>query len=127
MGAERQPSIAWSATTISNIVRQDAYSGVHQVRINVNGEKELLEREVPTIVAEGLRERARAALAQNKRYGNRKNDRKYLLAGLVKCAVCGFACVGHSASARGKKYHYYRCIDGRAEQIRKGPPTAPRS
>ncbi len=76
---------------------------------------------------EGLQERARATLAGNKRYGNRKTDRKYLLAGLVKCAVCGFACVGHSASARGKKYHYYRCIDGRSEQIRKGPPTAPRS
>jgi site-specific DNA recombinase len=95
---------------------------VHQVRINVNGGKEFIERKVPAIVAAGLQERARATLAENKRYGNRKNDRKYLLAGLVKCAVCGFACVGHSASARGKRYHYYRCIDGRAEQIRKGPP-----
>jgi site-specific DNA recombinase len=122
VGAERKPGRSWSATTIAGIVRQGAYSGVHEVRINVNGGKELIEREVPAIVAAGLQERARATLAENKRYGNRKNDRKYLLAGLVKCAVCGFACVGHSASARGKKYHYYRCIDGRTEQIRKGPP-----
>src|SRR5918998_5381633 len=117
---ERKPGRSWSATTISNIVRQRAYSGVHELKIK--GGKEIIEREVPAIVAAGLQERARAALAENKRYGNRKTDRNYLLAGLVKCAVCGYACTGRSASARGKKYHYYACMDGRTEKLRKGPP-----
>ena len=51
-----------------------------------------------------------------------RGDRKYLLAELVKYAVCGYACVGHTAPARGKKYHYYACIDGRTEKLRMGPP-----
>src|SRR5215203_1202612 len=27
----------------------------------------------------------------------------------------------HTATARGKKYHYYACIDGRTEKLRKAP------
>jgi site-specific DNA recombinase len=119
-GSERKPGRSWSATTISNIVHQETYSGVHKVR--VNGGEECIERESPAIVTMGLQERARAMLGQNKRYHNRKTDRNYLLAGLVKCAVCGYACTGHTATARGKKYHYYACIDGRTEKLRQGPP-----
>jgi hypothetical protein len=44
-------------------------------------------------------------LGQNKRYRNRKTDCNYLLTGLVKCDVRGYACTGHTATARGKKYH----------------------
>jgi|SRR5215210_141390 len=50
-----------------------------------------------------------ALLKENKRYPNRKNDRGYLLRGLVRCATCGGACTGHQSSRRGKKYHYYAC------------------
>jgi site-specific DNA recombinase len=93
---------------------------VHEVRFK--GDEKPIEREVPAILDRGLQERAIAALKENKSYRNRRGDRKYLLAGLVKCAVCGFACAGHSTTARGKKYHYYACIDGRTEKLRKGPP-----
>ena len=116
----RKPGRSWSATTISNIVHQPAYSGIHKVKFK--GDEEHIEREVPAITDPSLQERAKATLTENKRRPDRKGDRKYLLAGLVKCAVCGFACVGHSATARGKKYHYYRCIDGKTEKLRKGPP-----
>jgi site-specific DNA recombinase len=120
-GGERRPGRSWSATTIHNIVHQRAYSGVHEVRFK--GDAEPIEREVPAILVprQRLQERAIATLGENKRYRNRRGDRKYLLSGLVKCAVCGFACVGHSTTARGKKYHYYACIDGRTEKLRKGP------
>jgi site-specific DNA recombinase len=50
-----------------------------------------------------------AVLKENKSYPNRKNDRRYLLRGLVRCATCGGACTGHQSSRRGKKYHYYAC------------------
>ncbi len=121
---ERKPGRSWSATTLHNIVHQRAYSGVHEVKFK--DDEAPIERVVPALIDHGLQEQAKAALQHNKRYRDRKRDRNYLLAGLVKCAVCGYACTGHSASARGKRYHYYRCTDGRSEGIRKSPPTAPR-
>jgi site-specific DNA recombinase len=129
-GGERKPGRSWSATTIHNIVHQRAYSGVHEVRIKETGET--IERPVPAIVSEALQKRAQAALRENRRYRDRETDRRYLLAGLVRCAVCGYACIGHSATARGTKYHYYRATCGRTgESVREGvataPPTAPPS
>jgi site-specific DNA recombinase len=117
---ERKPGRSWSATTLHNIVHQRAYSGVHEVKFK--DDEAPIERVVPALIDHGLQEQAKASLQHNKRYRDRKRDRNYLLAGLVKCAVCGYACTGHSASARGKKYHYYRCTDGRSEGIRKSPP-----
>ena len=91
------------------------------------GDEERMERKVPAIVELDLQERAKAkaALTENKRHPERKGDRKYLLAGLIKCAACGFACAGRSTTTRGKKYHYYSCIDGRTERFGKGPPPRP--
>ena len=123
-GGERKPGRSWSATTIHNIVHQRAYSGVHEVRIKETGES--IERPVPAIVSEALQKRAQAALRENRRYRDRETDRRYLLAGLVRCAVCGYACIGHSATARGTKYHYYRATCGRTgESVREGVATAP--
>jgi site-specific DNA recombinase len=93
--------------TVSNIVRQSAYSGVH--RVKTNGGKGIIEQPVPAVVEPGLQERAIAALKENKSYPNRKNNRKYLLRGLVRCATCGGACTGHHSGRRGKKHHYYAC------------------
>jgi site-specific DNA recombinase len=93
--------------TVSNIVRQSAYSGVH--RVKTNGGKDVIEQPVPAVVEPALQERAMAVLKENKRYPNRKNDRRYLLRSLVRCATCGGACTGHQSSRRGKKYHYYAC------------------
>jgi site-specific DNA recombinase len=126
-GGERKPGRSWSATTIHNIVHQRAYSGVHEVTIKDTGET--IERPAPAIVSEALQGRAQASLRHNRRYRDRETDRRYLLAGLVRCAVCGHACVGHSATARGTKYHYYRATCGRTgEGVRSGaslPHRAP--
>ena len=110
-GREKRPgSRLWSVTTVSNIVRQSAYSGTHEVK--VNGGKDIIKQDVPPILEKGIRERAVTMLTENKRYPNRKNDRTYLLRGLVRCASCGGACTGHPATRKGKKYYYYRCRAG---------------
>src|SRR5215211_1230213 len=79
----RRATGLWSPSTVRDIVRQTAYSGVHRVRIEGDG---VIERPVPAIVAAGLRERAEVQLAKNRsRTGElRKNGRKYLLTGLVR-------------------------------------------
>jgi len=95
--------------------------------VKINGGEDSIERDAPAIMEAGLQEKALSRLEENKHYSGGKEGRMYLLTGLVKCAACGFACVGHATSSRGKKYHYYRCINRKTEQIPKGPPTAARS
>ena len=119
--AKRAGSKLWSVMTVSNIVRQSAYSGIHKVR--ANGGKDIIEQPVPPILDEpGLQERAETTLRQNKRYPNRNNDRDYLLSGLSKCAHCGGAVAGHPTGSRGKKYHYYVCRAGRTKALNIGVP-----
>ena len=119
-GNKRPGAKLWSVMTVSNIVRQSAYSGVHRVR--TNGGKDVIEQPVPAVVEPGLQERAIAVLGENKRYPNRENNRRYLLRGLVRCATCGGACTGHSSARRGKKYHYYACKAAKTYNFGAAPP-----
>jgi site-specific DNA recombinase len=111
---ERRLGATWSPTTIGSIVHQSAYSGTHRVKID--GGKSEISREVPAIVDRDLRERASATLTENRRYPDRKHDRKYLLRGLVRCEVCGFACTGRTTTSHGKKYSYYGCTANRGDR-----------
>jgi site-specific DNA recombinase len=119
-GNKRPGAKLWSVMTVSNIVRQSAYSGVH--RVKTNGGKDVIEQPVPAVVEPGLQERAIAVLGENKRYPDRKEDRRYLLRGLVRCATCGGACTGHSSARRGKKYHYYACKAAKTYNFGAAPP-----
>src|SRR5919107_1088048 len=119
-GKKRPGAKLWSVMTVSNIVRQPAYSGVHRVKTNEG--KEVIEQPVPAGLEPGLQERAMAVLEENSRYRNRKNDRRYLLRGLVRCATCGGACTGHNSTRRGKKYHYYACRAAKTYNFGMAPP-----
>ena len=94
-----------------DIVHQTAYSGIHRVRIEGRaGSEEIIERPVPSIVEPDLRELAEAQLTRNKsRAGElRKNGRKYLLSGLVRCGICGFACTGAYYHEQGQEVFVLR-------------------
>ena len=119
-GNKRPGAKLWSVMTVSNIVRQSAYSGVH--RVKTNGGKDVIEQSVPAVVEPGLQEKAIAILGENKRYPNRENDRRYLLRGLVRCTTCGGACTGHSSARRGKKYFYYACKAATTYNFGMAPP-----
>ena len=120
---ERKPGRAWCDTTISNIVRQRAYSGTHEVR--VNGGVDRIERPVFAVVDAALQQQAWATLAEHKRHPDREGDRKYLLSGLVRCEVCGSACTGHPVVKRKKKYHYYACRATRKSFSKVAPHRPP--
>jgi site-specific DNA recombinase len=113
-GGERKHGASWSPTTVAAIVHQAAYSGTHQVKIN--GGESVISREVPAIVEGELQERAKTTLAENKRHPNRRGDRRYLLRGLLRCEVCGFACAGRTTTSNGKKYSYYGCVSHRTDR-----------
>ena len=118
-GKKRPGASLWSVMTVSNIVRQSAYSGIH--RVKANGGKDIIEQPVPAVIEPGLQERAIAILKENKSYPNRRNDRRYLLRGLVRCATC----TGHRSSKRGKKYHYYACRAAKTYNFGAAPPHKP--
>ncbi len=119
---ERKHGKGWSRTTVAAIIHQSAYSGVHKVRVNsAKGAEDLIERKVPAVVDPALQERAKATLAENKRHPDRKGDRKYLLAGLVKCAVCSTSCTGCAVTTSEKEYRYYKCTGIRNERISEIP------
>src|SRR5215204_7076626 len=120
---ERKHGTSWSPTTVAAIVHQSAYSGTHKVKIN--GGESLIERPVPAIVDPALQERAARALAENKRYPNRRADRKYLLRGLIKCEACGLACTGRTTVVKGRKYSYYICKANRRESVGQGGRDQP--
>lgn len=89
--------------------------------VKINGGEESRERKVPAIMAPGLQERAKAMLTEHNHRPDRKRDRKYLLAGLVRCAACGHAFTGYSTKARGTKY-YYKCGLRIQKLLPKGTP-----
>jgi site-specific DNA recombinase len=125
----RRGTRSWSPSSVRIIVHQTAYSGVHRVRVEGrDGQEEIIERPVPAIVEPGLRECAEAQMVENKsRAGEfRKNGRKYLLRGFIRCGVCDYACSGCTKSSRvsggTKKYVYYSCISNRADRGWGPPP-----
>jgi site-specific DNA recombinase len=87
-GKKRPGAPLWSVTSVSNIVHQSAYSGIHKVK--TNGGEDVIEQAVPPVLADRvLQDRAAAALTKNRRYPDRKKDRRYLLRGLVKRRMRG--------------------------------------
>jgi hypothetical protein len=56
----------------------------------------------------------------------RKNERKYILSGFVRCSICGYACNGRTSTSRvsesPKKYAYYSCASNRAYPGGAAPP-----
>jgi site-specific DNA recombinase len=104
----KTPATKWREPTLRLIARQTAYSGVHQVKLSTG---EVVKQKVPQIVALELQQRALARLEENRRYSGGRPHRKYLLTGLISCAVCDCSCAGKATVSRGKKYPYYRCTD----------------
>jgi site-specific DNA recombinase len=116
-GRPREHSARWTAATLSKLVNQTAYGGTHLVRIS--GGEGSVERECPPVVPIELQQQALARLAENKRHGRRQADRSYLLSGLIRCAVCGSAFVGHPSGSHGKTRYYYICNDIRPQNQKK--------
>lgn len=69
-----------------------------------------IENVIPPIIDRELWERVQSRLNSNRRNGTNKAKQEYLLTGLIECAGCGAAYVGHcSTNAKGYKTRYYVC------------------
>jgi site-specific DNA recombinase len=118
----RQYGAAWSPSTVADIVHQSAYTGVHKAKAG----KGYIEREVPAIVEPSLQHAAEQALEENKHRASaqRRDARRYLLSGLVRCGTCGRPCCGRPVTKEkgGKRYFYYVCTATRLEFAAKTTP-----
>ncbi|MEJ7712904.1 MAG: recombinase family protein [Pyrinomonadaceae bacterium] len=72
--------------------------------------EEWIDIPVPAIISEGIYNKTRARLEENKKFSPRNNTKfEYLLSGLLRCQECGYALYGKSASNSKYKRCYYRC------------------
>jgi site-specific DNA recombinase len=72
--------------------------------------EEWLLIDVPRLISPGLFARAGRQLEANKKRSPRNNKRyPYLLSGLLRCQICGYALYGKPASNSKYKRCYYRC------------------
>ena len=102
---ERKRGPMWGHTSVRSIVKNPAYAGVHVIKSS-GGE---IERPVPRIVSDELRDRVLARLEESRLHSGGRPHRDYLLRGLVKCGHCGTAYVGNSSGNSKYRYHYYAC------------------
>jgi len=82
--------------------------------------------EVPRIVDDALFERVQQRIQENRHFAERRLKRKrtYLLRGLLKCGMCGYAYLGMTQPNRGPDrpgFRYYRCsVRYEAERVLNG-------
>lgn len=99
----------WSPGRVRSMLVGTVYRGVHTYGKRATKPREVFERKVPAIVSSDTWDRAQLVLRQNRRFAQRNTRRKYLLRGLIKCALCGFTYVGTSyTDSKGEKT-YYAC------------------
>ncbi|MDP2955493.1 MAG: recombinase family protein [Longimicrobiales bacterium] len=129
----------WSVSTLSRMLRREWYTGkayynrskeVHKPRSTSDipskriaritkikrPRAEWIEVAVPPIIDEELFRRAQQRLAHNRSFARRrlKHDEAFLLRGLVKCGLCGYAYTGLTRKQRLRGgedalYHFYVC------------------
>jgi site-specific DNA recombinase len=100
----------WTPGRVRNMIVQTTYKGIHQYGKRSKKEREIIEREVPGIVAEDVWESAQLVLKDNQLEAVRCAKHKYLLRSLVKCSLCGlnFSGTGYKGS-KGQHTPYYVC------------------
>lgn len=97
----------WATSTIGKMLRSSTYKGEFHV---FKKDVDPITIPVPPIVSDELWAAAQHAIAERKPGRKWKHDRRYLLSGLVRCGVCGYAMwVVNARPHAHTKNAYYRC------------------
>lgn len=117
---------AFSKNSFHSILQNERYIGVfkwneyniHIMRKWAGGKKTdnpvILDGVIPPIIDKDTWERVQKRVKDNKRNAANKAKREYLLSGLIECASCGAAYVGHCSTNKRKdgsirERRYYGC------------------
>ena len=109
----------WTAGNLLPIMRNAAYIGtwiLNRTRTTERGkelrpESEWITVAVPPIVSRVLFLESQRRHEENKQFSPRrlKDEQRWLLRGLLRCALCGHAIVCVRTSSKGGSIDYYRC------------------
>ncbi|MEC0169855.1 recombinase family protein [Paenibacillus graminis] len=100
----------WSPSRIRNMIVNPTYKGIHEYGKRATRERELIVREVASIVSVETWERAQQALRDNQIEAFRNQTRFYLLRGIIKCGCCGLTYYGGAFNGpKRKQKAYYMC------------------
>ena len=103
----------WRGSSILRILSSSTYKGTHIYGKRGSRRKELIQREVPSIVSDKLWEKAQAVKKENTLKCVRNNtQRPFLLKGLIKCKCCGKNFWGKSYKTKNSVYF---CAGKRAD------------
>lgn len=102
----------WNVSSVGRILHNTTYKGVNFFGKRSNKKRELIKREVPSIISTELWDKAHAVM---KSHSLRRDyiRHKYLLKGLIKCASCGYGIYGEKT----KDGFYYLCNGRRTKRI----------
>src|SRR5258706_1576891 len=109
---KRKPKTAgvWRPGRIRGLLTNKTYMGVHEFGKRTTSKRPIVERPVPAIVSDVVWKKAQASLKAHMLFGKRNARNRYLLRGLIKCALCGLTYVGIAANRQnGKRESYYKC------------------
>lgn len=119
---KRQEATAgiWRPGAIRRIIKNKTYMGIHEYGKNSKKkDREIIVREVPSIVDEDIWNKAQAVLTENQIESFKNSTRDYLLRGLIKCGNCGLTYIGiNYKNTNINKKAYYVCV---GKQAYKGP------
>ncbi len=100
----------WNPGRIRNMLVNTTYMGIHHYGKRSQKVREIITREVPSIVSEETWNTARQVLKDNMIEATRCAKRQYLLRSLIKCDCCGLNYSGTSFKGpKGKPKAYYVC------------------
>jgi site-specific DNA recombinase len=100
----------WHPGRIRTIITNTTYMGVHHYGQRSSKQRDIITREVPAIVSEGLWKKAQKTLKENRIFTQKNGVRNYLLTGLIKCSICGRNYHGvFYGGENGNQKMYYQC------------------
>ena len=112
----------FAISNLTRILKNEMYCGTkwafarYDKTIGIDARKhirrdpsEWIPIQVPPIIPRELWEKTQKVKAQNYTLSKRNAKRDYLLSGLVKCPICGYAMTGTNTRSFDKYYYYYYC------------------
>lgn len=97
---------AWTVGTIRKMLRSTTYKGEHRVFKR----EDIPPMKVPPIIDLDTWNGVQQMIRIRQCKAIHEHNREYLVVGLVKCGVCGYACwAAHARKSRRQHFSYYRC------------------
>lgn len=89
----------WRPGRVGQIIKNTTYKGLHEYGKRSKKEREIISREVASIVTEEIWDLAQQTLRDNQLEAVRNAKRQYLLRGLIKCNCCRLTYIGTAYNA----------------------------